>query len=513
MIGEHLPILIPASALLATLVAAGCGERRATGAFWVAWAGTLVALGLSVEGLVRAATEGPIRYHLGGWAPPIGIELVLDALSAFLCVVISGVAFVVLAHSRKVGPRELEGRLTPFYAAAMLLLTGLLGIVLTGDLFNLYVFLEISSLAMYALLAVGDRRAPVSAFRYLILGTAGASFYLLGIAFIFMLTGSLNMADVAAILPHALESPTITVALILIALGIALKMALFPLHTWMPDAYTHASSPAAALIAPIGTKVAAYVLIRFFFYVVEPDHTRVTLPLMDVVGYLGAIGIVWGSVMAIAQDELKRMLAYSSVAQAGYLAVGIGLASPLGMIGAVLHVLNHACMKACLFMVAGTFRRELGHSQVSRLDPSVRRAYPWTCAAFAVAAISMIGLPPLAGFFSKWYLALGSLEQGRWVFLAALLLSTLLSAVYFFRVLERLYLIRSEEALSPAGALPRVMPSPELEPAPSLDETLRLSPAWHALPTVIMAASLLALGLLNAWVVESFIRPMLPPGL
>lgn len=506
MIGEHLPILVPVSALLATLAAATCGERRASWAFWFAGGGTMVALGLSVEGLVRSAALGPVSYHLGGWAPPVGIELVLDPLSAFLCVVVSGVTLLVLAHSREVAPRELEGRLAPFYSAAMLLLTGLLGMVLTGDLFNLYVFLEISSLAMYALLAVGDRRAPVSAFRYLILGTAGASFYLLGIAFIFMLTGSLNMADVALILPHALESPTITVALILIALGIALKMALFPLHTWMPDAYTHASSPATTLIAPIGTKVAAYVLIRFFFFVVEPDHTRQTLPILDIIGYLGAVGIVWGSVMAIAQDELKRMLAYSSVAQAGYLAVGIGLASPLGMIGAVLHVLNHACMKACLFMVAGTFRRELGHSQVSRLGPSVRRALPWTSAAFTVAAISMIGLPPMAGFFSKWYLVLGSLEQGRWIFLAAILASTLLSAVYFFRVLERLYLTSVEE---PEPGTPPT----ELVPEPAFPATTRAVAAWLAVPTVLLAVSLLALGLLNAWIVDAFIRPMVPPGL
>lgn len=499
MTPEHLPVLIPLATLVATLVAPFCGQRRGRAAFWVASAGTLVALVFALGGLAHTAGGGRVAYRLAGWRPPVGIELVLDPLSAFLCAVVAAVALLVLAHSRRIAARELAGRLTPFYAAATLLVTGLLGIALTGDLFNLYVFLEISSLAMYALLAVGDARAPVSSFRYLLLGTAGASFYLLGIAFLYMLTGSLNMADVAALLPGVLDSPTATVALVLVALGIGLKMALFPLHAWMPDAYAHASSPAVALIAPIGTKVAAYVLIRFFFFVVEPEHARSALPLLDVVGYLGAIGIVWGSVMAIAQDDLKRMLAYSSVAQAGYLAVGIGLASPLGLIGAVLHVLNHACMKACLFMVSGTLRRELGHSRLSALDARTRRALPWTSAAFATAALSMIGLPPTAGFFSKWYLALGALERGRWLLLAAILVSTLLSAAYFFRVLERVYL------RAPAADAAEIA-----APAPVPGEG---GIAWATLPTVALAAGLVVLGLLNARIVEVLLRPMLPPGL
>lgn len=502
MIAQHLPILIPVLALLATLGITTCGRRREAWAPWIAYAGTGAIFGLSVQGLVRTAAHGSIRYPLAGWPPPIGIELVLDPLSAFLATVIAGVALFVLVHSKEVAARELPERLTPFYAAAMLLLSGLLGIVVTGDLFNLYVFLEISSLAMYALLAVGDRRAPVSAFRYLILGTAGASFYLLGLAFLFMWTGSLNMADVARILPRVGETPAITLAFVLIALGIGLKMALFPLHTWLPDAYTHASSPATALIAPLGTKVAAYVLIRFFFFVAEPDHVRETLPLLPVIGYLGAIGVVWGSVMAIAQSELKRLLAYSSVAQAGYLAVGIGLASPLGMIGAVLHVLNHAVMKACLFMVSGTLRHSLDHTDLRRFDDRLRSAFPWTTAAFALAALSMIGLPPTAGFFSKWYLALGSIEQGRWLFLGALLLSTLLNAVYFFRVLERVYL-RSPDPEADASAAA----------AASTPSVSRRAAAWMAVPTVALAASLLILGLLNAWIVRRFIEPMIPASL
>jgi multicomponent Na+:H+ antiporter subunit D len=291
------------------------------------------------------------------------------------------------------------------------------------------------------------------------------------------------------------DTRPVLLGLSLMVLGMGLKMALFPLHAWLPDAYTYASSAATALIAPIGTKVAAYVLLRVMFYLVDPQFLRDETPLLVIVGYLGAAGMLWGSIMAMCQKELKRMLAYSSVAQVGYIALGLGLASPLGMIGAVLHALNHACMKACLFLVCGNFRLRLGHSTIPRLTDSVRRTMPWTAAAFTAAALSMVGLPPLAGFFSKWYLVLGAIERANWLFVGVLVLSSLLNAVYFFRVLERMY----------------------LKPQTAVDEAdeaaagaAREAPASMLAPTLILAAALLALGLANAWIVSTFIQPMIP---
>jgi multicomponent Na+:H+ antiporter subunit D len=373
--------------------------------------------------------------------------------------------------------------------------------VITGDLFNLYVFLEISSLASYALVALGDRRAPVSAFRYLMLGTIGASFYLLGLAFLFFLTGSLNMADVARILPHLDISPPLLLGVVLMILGLGLKLALFPLHAWLPDAYTHASSAATALLAPIGTKVAAYALIRILFYVLDPAWMREESAVLSCIAYLGAAGIVWGSIMAIAQHDLKRMLAYSSVGQVGYIALGIGLASPLGLIGAMLHIVNHACMKACLFLVSANFLARLGHADIRRLDHGVRVGMPWTSAAFALAAMSMIGLPPTAGFFSKWYLALGAFEAGAWILIAVLLASTLLNAVYFFRILERIY-------LKPQGAgQPGAAETDAIRFAGREVEFSMLT------PTLVLAAGVLVLGLTNALIVNEVIRKMIPAGL
>jgi multicomponent Na+:H+ antiporter subunit D len=495
MIAQHAVVLIPATYLLFALViplAVPLGRRLAG---WLAIVATAAGLGLALVGLEHVLAHGRISYHLAGWQPPIGIEFVLDPLSAFFCVVVSGVALLVLVHAQRIVVHEMPESDVSFYILVMLLLAGLTGMVVTGDLFNLYVFLEISALAGYALIARGDKRAPVAAFRYLTLGTTGAAFYLLGLALIYMSVGSLNIVDVTTLLPQMSDTRPVLLGLSLMVLGMGLKMALFPLHAWLADAYTYASSAATALIAPIGTKVAAYVLLRILFFLVDPEYLRDKTPLLLVIGYLGVAGMLWGSIMAMAQKELKRMLAYSSVAQVGYIALGVGLASPLGFIGAVLHALNHACMKACLFLVAGNLRLRLGHSQVPGLVDNLRVRMPWTAAAFAAAAISMVGLPPLAGFFSKWYLVLGSLEQSNWIFVAALVISSLLNAVYFFRVLERIYLKPQAE---PEGA------------AVATADAAREAPAAMLVPTLTLAAGLLVLGLANAWIVTTVIQPMIP---
>ncbi len=496
MIAANLPALIPLAYLVTALLIPLAGAWRRSLAPTLALAGASAGAVLALAGLVRVTAVGPLSYEMGGWPPPVGIEFVLDGLSAFMAAVVAVVGLAALAHGSRTARAETPGRVVPFMSASMIFLTGLTGMVLTGDLFNLYVFLEISSLAAYALLAVGSRQAPLSTFRYLTMGTAGASFYLFGLAFLYLETGTLNMADMGRLLPLAEDLSPVIMGLTFIGVGMALKMALFPLHGWLPDAYTDASSAGTSLVAPLGTKVAAYVLLRVFFFVLDPEYAR-SLPLLAAVGYLGAAGVVWGSVMAILQPELKRMLAYSSVSQVGYIAAGIGLASPLGFIAAVLHILNHAFMKACLFLVAGSLRARRGHSDIPWFDRSLRRAMPWSMAAFALAALSMIGIPPTAGFFSKWYLALAALEQANWILLAALVASSLLNAVYFFRVLERMYLIPAPEGV---GAAPAAIEEGEV-------------PASMLVPTLVLAGGLIVLGLGNAWLVTHLIRPMIPAGL
>jgi multicomponent Na+:H+ antiporter subunit D len=376
------------------------------------------------------------------------------------------------------------------YALAMLLLAGLSGIIVTADLFNLFVFLEIASLSAYALMAVGDDRAPVASFRYLILGSIAGSFYVLGVGFLYFSTGSLNMADVAQRLPALYHSRAVVAAVTLIFIALGLKMALFPLHLWLPDVYTYAPSAITGLIAPIMTKVAAYVVIRMFLTVFQPQYLRDILPVTSVIAWLAAAGILYGSIMAIAQSDFRRMLAYSSISQIAYIGLGIGLANPLGLIGALLHILNHAFMKACLFLVAGSIRFRTGQWEVSRFA-GLGRKMPWTMAAFTVSALSMVGIPPAAGFFSKWYLLLGGIDAGNWIFVATILFSSLLTAVYFFRVLEQVYAVHSKEE--------------------SAYKNVSDPPAGMLLPTVVLGAGVLVLGVINGLIVSGVLDLIVAP--
>lgn len=486
---RSVPVLIPLLFFLGALLIPLIARRRPALAWSIAVLSTIAAGTLAIIGLAEVLSTGPIRHHLGGWQPPMGIEFVFDGLSGFVATVIVVVAAIVLLPAGPLTRAELPGREAPFYSLAMLLMGGLTGMVLTGDLFNLYVFLEISSLASYALVATGGGRSRVAAFRYLIQGSIGGAFYLLGVGFLLALTGSLNMADLEKILPAIPESPALWIALVLMVLGLGLKMALFPMHSWLPDAYTTASSAVSALIAPIGTKVAAYVLLRLLFSTFQPLLLKTNIPLAEVIGWLGTAGILWGSIMAIAQTDLKRMLAYSSIAQVGYVGLGIGLGTPYGLIGAILHILNHACMKSCLFLVSGNYFTRYGHTNMNELSGVVRAQMPWTTASLAVAAFSMIGLPPTAGFFSKWYLILGSFQKGAWIFIVVLLASSLLNAVYFIRLLERVYLGASEDPPKSAMLMHE-----------GVGRTM-------VLPVVILALGLLLLGLGNAYIVGQILEP------
>jgi multicomponent Na+:H+ antiporter subunit D len=490
---QHSVVLIPLTLLLGAMLAAPLGVLRRSLAYPIAQTASGLSFLFALLSLVHVLETGTIRYHLGGWPPPIGIEYVMDALSGFMATVVTGMGFFVMIYSRRSIEKELPRRVVAFYSVALLFLGGLAGIVVTGDLFNLYVFLEIASLAGYALASVGDKRAPIAAFRYLMLGTVGASFYLLGVGYIHFTTGSLNMADVAAIIPRVEERGLMMVALGLIVTGFALKLALFPMHLWLPDAYTYASSAGTAFLASIGTKVSAYALIRVLYGVFEPQIVSVDLPVTSILLWLSVAAIVFGSVMAIPQNDMKRMLAYSSVAQIGYIGLGIGLASPLGYIGAVLHILNHAVMKGTLFLTSGSMMFSFGTTTISDIDQTMRRAMPYTSAAFAISALSMVGLPPTAGFFSKWYLVLASVDAHNWVAVVVIGLSTLLNAVYFFNILERMYTRRGVGVMAEANRT----------------ET----PASMLAPTLVLASAVVALGIFSGWIVDHVIKLAIPTGL
>ncbi len=399
---------------------------------------SLVCLIMAGAALWHCGGGGVIEYAYGGWPAPFGIAARIDGIGAVLATLIAALACGIFVYAGPTLRFEMPALEPPFYAMALLLVAALLGMTATADLFNLYVFLEISSLAAYALIGSGGGAASLASFRYLLIGTVGASFYLLGVAYLFALTGSLNLADVAIALRDVPASGALLIGLALLTAGMGLKMAMFPMHGWLPDAYTYAPSAATALIGGLMTKVSALVLMRILYGVFEPAHAALLPPLQTVITALGCVGIVAGSLMAVAQRDLKRLLAYSSIAHLGFIALGIGLGNQAGLSAAVYHMVAHGVAKATLFLIAGGVALRLGSRNTHALA-GLHRTMPWSAAALVVAALSMIGIPPTAGFFSKWYLMIGCLDAGRIDLFAVVVASTLLSAWYFLRLLETIF--------------------------------------------------------------------------
>lgn len=434
-------VLLPLSAALLCLAFSRLNRRL--GAF-VVQAALLGAFASAVDTMQAVLTGGgsAIHYWMGNWEPPIGIEFALDPLN---CAVLCMITFISLVTSFYAYPFLQDEdwlHVGGYYTLFALLTVGLCGMTATGDVFNLYVYLEIMSLSGYGLIAIGGhRRSFLAAFRYLLVGTIAASFYLIGVGYMYAMTGSLNMADIGARIQPFIHTPlfAFVIASFLIAFGI--KMALFPLHGWQPDAYTYSHPAAAGIISGCMSKVPAYAMLRYFYYVFGPNEA-----LLNALGIMGICGILIGSVMALAQYDFRRMLAYSSVAQLGYIAVGMALGNTYGFIGAVLHLINHAFMKCCLFLVVGGIIYRFGEVNLYRLG-GLNRKMPISSIAACLAVLSMVGIPPTCGFFSKWYLMLGAYQAEQYVYIGVLVVSSLLNAIYYFRIVEQMF-VQHEASLT-----------------------------------------------------------------
>jgi len=437
-VSEHLPVLLVVVPLILAPVAALVGRQR--GAWVVAWGACWWAFGVAVALLRRVLAEGTISYALGNWPAPYGIEYRIDYANAFVILIVASIAAVVIPYARTSIAQELEDdRGALFYAAFILCMTGLLGIAVTGDVFNVFVFLEISSLSAYALIALGqDRRALTAAYQYLIMGSVGATFIVIGIGLMYVMTGTLNMADLAARLPAVDGSRTIPVAFTFLTVGITLKLALFPLHLWLPNAYTYAPSAVTSFIASTATKVAVYLLLRFFFTIFGVAFSFGDMQLNLVLMPLALVAILAMSLVAIYQGNVKRLLAYSSVAQIGYMVLGISFASVLGVTAGILHLFNHALMKGALFMSVGCVMYRVGSVRLDAMA-GLGKAMPWTMAAFVAGGLSIIGVPLTVGFVSKWYLVSAALEADLWPVAVVVLIGSLLALMYVWKVVEVAY--------------------------------------------------------------------------
>jgi multicomponent Na+:H+ antiporter subunit D len=380
-----------------------------------------------------------ISYELGGWAPPWGIEYRVDAVNAFVALIVAGIAAITLPYALLTVEQEIPRQQTSlFYSTFLLCLVGLLGITQTGDVFNLFVFLEISSLSSYVLIATGQqRRALTAAFQYLIMGSIGATFLLIGIGLVYAETGTLNMLDLHQRLQPILDHRTVHTGFVFIVVGIALKLALFPLHLWLPNAYKYSPSAISVFLSATATKVAVYIMLRMIFTVFSSDFLKIT-PTEHILLLLGIFGVILASITAIYQRDIKRLLAYSSIAQISYMVLGMGMASALGVTATLVHVFNHALMKGALFMAAGAIVYRVGSSRFENLN-GVGRQMPWTFAAIVISGLSLIGIPGTAGFISKWYFVLAALEQQFWLITLVVLLGSLLSVVYIWRIVEVMF--------------------------------------------------------------------------
>ncbi|MCF6283086.1 MAG: monovalent cation/H+ antiporter subunit D family protein [Candidatus Polarisedimenticolaceae bacterium] len=434
---DHISLLLVVIPLITAPIVAVLPRGR------LPWAVTLVVTTLCAllagMQLWTVLHEGVISYELGGWAPPWGIEYRIDAVNAFVALIVASIAAITLPYALLSVEQEIpEEKIPLFYSALLLCLTGLLGITQTGDIFNVFVFLEISSLSSYALISLGkERQALTSAFQYLIMGTIGATFYLIGVGLIYSQTGSLNMQDIATILPGVVHLKTVDTGFAFIMIGIAIKLAMFPLHLWLPNAYTYAPSVVTVFLAATATKVALYVMLRILF-IVFPHGFALATPVEELFIVAGIASIIIASIYAIYQEDVKRLLAYSSVAQIGYMVLGIGFASATGVTAALVHMFNHALMKGALFMAVGAIIYRIGACRMDQIH-GLGRAMPWTFGAIVIAALSLIGVPGTAGFISKWYLVSAALEQSAWISVAVILFGSLLAVVYMGKLIEALY--------------------------------------------------------------------------
>ncbi|ACT58916.1 NADH/Ubiquinone/plastoquinone (complex I) [Hirschia baltica ATCC 49814] len=455
---HHAPVLlvlVPFLMATATVFAPNgrfaWGMALLTSAFtvWMAWA-----LGADV------AREGVVSYHMGGWAPPLGIEFRVDGLNTLIVILISFMALMSALFAQPAVAREIKAEKQPlFYTAYQICLAGLMGMSLTGDAFNLFVFLEISSISTYVLVALGatrDRRALTAAFNYLIMGTIGASFFVIGVGFLYAATGTLNMADIAERLNGLHDSRVVQAGFAFIIVGLGLKAAMFPLHQWLPSAYAYAPSFVTVFLSATATKAAFYALARFIFTVFDPSWDFVVASLNYVLAPAACLAILFCSFQAIFQLDVRRVLAYSSVAQVGYMLLGLSVGTAAGLSAGMFHLANHALLKGALFMAVGAAALGANVWKVSHFKGAGKKA-PLTFAAFTIAGLSLMGVPLTAGFLSKWRLLEAVMINDWWWAALVIGASSFLAFFYVGRILQAVYFMEPDEGAPEIKEAPLVI--------------------------------------------------------
>lgn len=391
---------------------------------------TLILLGLSVLAMWTIVTKGTLVYSVGSWKLPIGIALVLDGLAAFMLITVNLIAFSVSIYSISYMKRFTSK--WKFYTLFLLMVAGMNGVVVTGDIFNLFVFLEIASVASYALVAFGTERHELeAAFKYTVMSTVGSLFILLGIAFLYSYTSTLNMADMANVLAQKGMSNIVIMVSILFIMGFGLKAALVPFHAWLPDAHPSAPAPISAMLSGVLIKsLGIYTLCRFFYNIIGINSSFSSILMI-----LGTLSMVIGVFLAIGQWDFKRLLAYHSISQIGYVILGIGLGTPLGIIGGLFHLFNHSVFKSLLFLNSGAVEYATGTRDLKKMGGLMTKM-PITGATSLVASMSIAGIPPFNGFWSKLIIIIAAVQANHLGYAFWAVLASILTLASFTKVMK-----------------------------------------------------------------------------
>lgn len=418
-------------------------------------------LGVSVGALLLVVSMAAsvwggevLIYQLAGRAPPWGINLAVDGFNLLAALIVSGMSVLVIIYSLVFMNRK--SGLGKYYTLLLLVTAGMLGVALTGDIFNLYVFFEIMSISSYALVAFTRSKFSIEAsIKYLIVGTLGTAFILLGVALLYGLTGTLNIADlagsIAAINASAGGTPLIVmVALGLFVTGFGIKIAMVPLHAWLPDAYQGASAPVATIMAGGTAVIGVYAMIRVTYLLFG------ALAVGSLFVGLGLVTMIVGALMALMQRDLKRLLAYSGISQMGYILLGIGLGTALGIEGGLFHMLNNAIYKALLFMCAGAVILRVGTSNMDKLG-GLAEKMPITTVFFGIGALAISGVPPFNGFASKWTIYVAGVEAGQPIFTVIAVIISALTLAYFLKAFSSVFLGQRPKRFDKVREVPVVM--------------------------------------------------------
>lgn len=458
-ITANLPVFVVIIPLFVAFILPTFSRRRklveglviSTETLWLIGAGYLASMVLLQNG-------EPIIYNMGGWAAPWGIELKVDSLAAFFILVVTGISLPIALFSKnnlieEIGSKE---RATRFYVLLLLLGGALVGMALTNDLFNVFVLVEVATLSSCALVSARNHpRASEAAFKYLILATLGSSFVLGAIGFIYILTGHLNMSFAHQELLQVWQNSThvVWIAMSFTLIGFGVKSALFPLHVWLPDAHSNAPTPASAILSGLAVKGYMICFLKFMYNVFGQD-LMIQFNINRILGLAGMIAIIAGSLFAITQKELKRRLAYSTVAQVGYLFLGLGLMNIKGLTGTLFYLASHAVIKSSLFLTAGAMIAASGKKNISDLA-GIGRKMPITMGVFTIGSLGLIGIPLFSGFVGKWYLLLGSLESGNILPAIIIILGSVLCAAYLLPIIRIAYFEPKPEGDFKDPALPQ----------------------------------------------------------